>query len=285
MYLYQNSEVDVLELFVWIVIGIVAGLMGAISIPLFHFIQCVEDENVCGQCMDASSCFARKKVFKDSNYLSEFMLMSFCRVHDSCQYTSTVSKKKVLGYIFCNMILVGIPFWSKGCGATGIVFGVSSAMLLALSIVDWNTQYIPVEYTGIIFLCGLIHLFADFSNWLQYLIGLFAVSGFLCVFNWIATPVIRKKYDGTAEIDSVIGDGDIKLMAATGLLLGWKLNFIALGIGCIAGSVIQMVLIKIKESDQRFAFGPYLSLGVYITMICGEQLVSWYLNMLGVIPY
>jgi len=25
-------------------------------------------------------------------------------------------------------------------------------------------------------------------------------------------------------------------------------------------------------------------LGVYITMICGEQLVGWYLNMMGVKP-
>ena len=274
-----------MKILVWIITSVAAGLMGAVSIPLFRFIQCVENESVCGRCQEASSCFARKKLFKDSNYLSEFMLLSFWRIRSSCQYTSTISSKTILVYVMSNIILAGIPFWSKGCNTAGIVFGVSAAMLLALSIVDWNTQYIPVEYTGIIFLCGLIHLFADFSNWLQYLIGLFAVSGFLCVFNWIATPIIRKKYDGTAEIDSVIGDGDIKLMAATGLLLGWKLNFIALGIGCIAGSVIQMILIKIKESDQRFAFGPYLSLGVYITMICGEQLVSWYLNMLGVIPY
>lgn len=184
-------------------------------------------------------------------------------------------------YFFVNAVLVSVLFWSKEWGVTGIVFSVSSAMLLALSVVDWNTQYIPVEYTLIIFLCGLIHLFADFSNWLQYLIGLIAVSGFLCIVNWIATPILKRRYEGE-EIDSVIGDGDIKLMAATGLLLGWKLNFIALGIGCIAGSVIHLIIMKIKGSGRQFAFGPYLSLGVYITMICGEQLVSWYLNMLGV---
>lgn len=273
------------RIFVWIVIIIITGLVGIAVVPLSQFIKSVEDGSACEQCSNSSTCFARKKVFKDSNYLSEFMLMSFYRIHGFCGYIPKASKKTILTYILSNTILVGILFWSKEYSLTCIVFGVSSAMLLALSVVDWNTQYIPVEYTGIIFLCGLIHLFADFSNWLQYLIGLFAVSGFLCVFNWIATPVIKKKYQGEAEISGVIGDGDIKLMAATGLLLGWKLNFIALGIGCIVGSVIQVILMKIKESDQKFAFGPYLSLGVYITMICGEQLVSWYLNMIGVIPY
>lgn len=285
MYLYQANEVDTVKILVWITISVVTGLLGAVSVPLSRFIQTVEDGSVCEQCNSGSSCFARRTVFKDSNYLSELMLVSFCRIHGYCRHIPAISKKIFLTYVLSNTILVSILFWSKGCNLVGVVFGISTAMLLALSVVDWNTQYIPVEYTGIIFLCGLVHLFADFSNWLQYLIGLFAVSGFLCVFNWAATPILRRKYEGMAEVNSVIGDGDIKLMAATGLLLGWKLNFIALGIGCVIGSVIQMILMKIKESDRQFAFGPYLSLGVYITMICGEQLVSWYLNMIGVIPY
>jgi leader peptidase (prepilin peptidase)/N-methyltransferase len=153
-------------------------------------------------------------------------------------------------------------------------------MLLALSVVDWNTQYIPVEYTGVVLICGLIRLFADVSNWWEYVIGLIAVSGFLYIVNIIGTRIAKRRY-GDDEIDGVIGDGDIKLMAATGLLLGWKLNFLALGIGCIIGSIIHIILMKVKGSERKLALGPYLSLGVYITMICGEQLVGWYLNMVG----
>ena len=129
----------------------------------------------------------------------------------------------------------------------------------------------------------MIHLFADNSNWLEYVIGLIAVSGFLLLVNGIAVPLLRKKYKDDT-IETAIGDGDIKLMAATGLLLGWKLNFLALMIGCIAGSVIHLMLMKIKGSGRQFALGPYLSLGVFITMICGEQLVGWYLNLMGVKP-
>lgn len=164
---------------------------------------------------------------------------------------------------------------------SGVAFGVSAIMLLALSVVDWNTQYIPVEYTGVIFICGLIRLFADVSNWWEYVIGLIAVSGFLYIVDIIATPILRKRY-GNDEISHVMGDGDIKLMAATGLLLGWKLNILALGMGCVIGSIIHIILMQIKKGERQFAFGPYLSLGVYITMICGEQLVSWYLNMMRV---
>lgn len=260
------------------------GIVGCISLLLSMYIKNVEDGTVCEQCDEDGSCFARKSIFKDSNYLSEFMLVSFLKVKPYCKQIPKCSFKHITVYILCNTILVIILFWSRGYDLTGVVFGVSSAMLLALSVVDWNTQYIPVEYTGVVFICGLIHLFADFSNWLEYLIGLIAVSGFLCIVNRIMTPMLKRKYQGEYEVSSGIGGGDIKLMAATGLLLGWKLNFIALGIGCVAGSAIHLFLMRIKKSGKQFAFGPYLSLGVYITMICGEQLVSWYLNMMGIKP-
>ena len=162
--------------------------------------------------------------------------------------------------------------------------GFVAIALFFLSVVDWNTQYIPLECNVFIFLCGLVHLCVDLSNWVDYIIGLIAVSGFLLLINALATPVLRKKYEGELAVDAVIGDGDIKLMAATGLLLGWKLNFIALGIGCVAGSVIHLILMKVRGEGRQFAFGPYLSLGVYITMICGEQLIGWYLDVMGVTP-
>ena len=76
-----------------------------------------------------------------------------------------------------------------------------------------------------------------------------------------------------------MGGGDIKLMAATGLLLGWQLNIIAFLVGCILGSIIHLTLMAMKKADRVLAFGPYLSMGVYIAMIWGEQLVSWYLSM------
>lgn len=68
-------------------------------------------------------------------------------------------------------------------------------------------------------------------------------------------------------------------MAAAGLLVGWKLIILSLGIGCLLGSVIHLTLMKVRDKDRVLAFGPYLSMGIYISMVCGEQLVSWYLSM------
>lgn len=253
-------------------------------VSLSSFVWNVDAGNVCDVCEQKKCCFAHKKLFEDSNWVSEFMLVTYFRLQNSCPHLYRPSRKSRIYFCMLNTMLVAILFWSKGFNVSSIVFGVSTTMLLALSVVDWNTQYIPVEYTLVILICGLIRLFADYSNWVDYVIGLFAVSGFLLLVDKVATPIIAKRYNGE-EIPTAVGDGDIKLMAATGLLIGWKLNFLAVGIGCILGSIIHLVRMKIKGSGAQLALGPYLSLGVYITMICGEQLISWYLNMLGVAPY
>ncbi len=270
-----------MNVLLWLVICTVTGIFSLMSIELYPYIESV-DKNVCSGCGRRETCISQKKLFKDSNYVSELMLYTYIRLRKSCRYISPPVIHNIIICIIVNTLLVSILYWSgERLNITSVVYSVSASMLLALSIVDWNTQYIPVEYTGIILICGLIQLFADISNWWQYIIGLIAVSGFLYIVDVIATPALRKKY-GDDDISHVMGDGDIKLMAATGLLLGWKLNILALGIGCIAGSVIHVILMRIKRGERQFAFGPYLSLGVYITMICGEQLVSWYLNMMRV---
>ena len=268
-----------------VVIGLIGSFFSYVSIELSRFIIAV-CEKECGGCNQILTCFARKKIaWRDSDYLSEWMLVSYLKVRKKCQYYSGCrTHEKVICFTGAFFLFL-CSFWSKGFGLEGMILGLAAILLFFLSVVDWNTQYIPMECSIIIFICGLIHLVMDLSNWLDYVIGLIAVSGFLLLVNWIATPMLRRRYEGELELDSVIGDGDIKLMAATGLLLGWKLNFLALGIGCIAGSVIHLILMKIKGSERQFALGPYLSLGVYITMICGEQLISWYLNVMGVTPY
>lgn len=273
-----------MELLVGIIIGIVTGCIGWTAIPLSRYIYNMEQEP-CDTCKERISCFAMKEIpFCKTNNLNQWMMITYFKVKDKCVHISETKVSYVIFYVLTNCILVAFSFWSKEGGNTGCLYAVVSAALLYLSVVDWHTQYIPLEMSGVIFVCGLIQLFADFSNWFEYVIGLIAVSGFLLLVDRVGTKLLTKKYEGE-ELSSVVGDGDIKLMAATGLLLGWKLNFLALGIGCISGSVIHLIRMKIKGSGSVLALGPYLSLGIYITMICGEQLISWYLNMLGVRPY
>ncbi len=97
------------------------------------------------------------------------------------------------------------------------------------------------------------------------MIGAICVSGFLYLLYLIT------KGRG-------IGGGDIKLMAAAGLLIGWKLIILSLGLGCVIGSIIHIILMKVQDKDRVLAFGPYLSIGIFISMLCGNQIIDWYIN-------
>lgn len=164
-----------------------------------------------------------------------------------------------------NGVLYCLVFWKLGFTIYGGLICLLVSALLALSLIDWRTFEIPVGFNVFILTLGLIHLALDFSNWLQYVIGLVTVSGFLMIVYWIT------KGRG-------IGGGDIKLMAACGLLLGWKLILLAFLLGCVLGSVIHFMRMKIAKAESILAMGPYLSAGILIAALWGEPIINWYLS-------
>ncbi len=193
-------------------------------------------------------------------------LFSYIFLGGKCRHCKTRISAQYPIVEALNGILYVVLYLACGISVECILYCLCASALLALSVIDWRTKEIPVGFNIFILLLGLIRLITDISNWSQYVIGLFAVSGFLFLLYLIT------KGRG-------IGGGDIKLMAATGLLLGWQLNIIAFLLGCVIGSVIHLSIMAIKKAGRELAFGPYLSAGVFVAMIWGEQLVSWYLSM------
>ena len=74
-----------------------------------------------------------------------------------------------------------------------------------------------------------------------------------------------------------MGGGDVKLMAAAGLLLGWKHIILAMMIGCVLGSIIHVIRMNAdKKKEHVLAFGPYLAMGIYLTILFGNPIIQWY---------
>ena len=68
-------------------------------------------------------------------------------------------------------------------------------------------------------------------------------------------------------------------MAATGMMLGWKKIILAFVLGCILGSVIHLLRMKISKAEHVLAMGPYLALGIMIATLWGDSLIQMYLNL------
>ena len=248
---------DIVNLIFCIIFGLYGVIIGSFVNVLILRLPLRESVTLQrSHCMSCGHVLSWYELFPLFSYLFLRGKCRHCKAHISIQYPIVEAANGIL--------YVGI-FLVYGLSFEAILYCLSVSALLALSVIDWRTQEIPLGFNIFILILGLIHIVTDLSNWSQYVIGLFAVSGFLLLIR-----VITKGRG--------IGDGDIKLMAATGLLLGWQLNIVAFLLGCIIGSVVHLTRMAIKKVGRQLAFGPYLSMGVYIAMIWGEQLVSWYLK-------
>lgn len=86
----------------------------------------------------------------------------------------------------------------------------------------------------------------------------------------------------TLLIPGAFGGGDIKLMAACGLFLGWKLTLIATVIAILTGGIYGIWLLAAKKADRKahFAFGPFLCIGMAAALPCGMRLLEWYIRVM-----
>ena len=79
-----------------------------------------------------------------------------------------------------------------------------------------------------------------------------------------------------------MGGGDIKLMFGAGFFLGARLTVVAAFLGILLGGGFGALLLAAKKADRktRFAFGPFLCIGIAAAMFFGERLADWYIGLL-----
>lgn len=159
----------------------------------------------------------------------------------------------VLTFFFCGLSWDSLLL----CGAVSV--------LLVIGVIDFRTYEIPVSLNLTLTLLAAIGMLFHLQDWLTYVLGIAAASGIL-LFLFLLT-----KGRG-------MGGGDIKLMAAAGLLLGWKLVLLALFLGCFYGSVIHITRMKLTKESHVLAFAPYLAMGIVTALWVGEPILNWYLT-------
>lgn len=164
------------------------------------------------------------------------------------------------------------------------------SVLIVVSVIDWRTFEIPMSANIAIMILGLVNLFSygfldsryygfycdvvgknpSFFELLyargramELIIGFFAVSVPLAIIYYVSKG-------------KAIGGGDVKLMAVAGLFLGWKLIIVALIAGCLYGSVIHIIRMKVSGEGKQLAMGPYLSAGIVTALWFGKDIVTWY---------
>ena len=182
-----------------------------------------------------------------------------CKSKIAVQYPVIEGVNGILYVVIC---VVNGLVWSS------VVYCFMVSALLVLSVIDWRTYEIPFCLNVFLFVLGVAAVVLDRGNLVGHLIGMVCVSGLLEVLYLVS--------GGRA-----IGGGDIKLMFACGLILGWERIILAFLLGCVIGSVVHTVRIKVSKAGRMLAMGPYLSAGVLLAALWGDAWINWYLSLLG----
>lgn len=196
-------------------------------------------------------------------------LVSYICLGGKCRHCgSKISKQYPLVEAINGCGYVWI-FAINGLSWLSILYSLVFSILIVISVIDWRYYEIPPALNLAIGVLGAVRAIYDYKNLLDYLIGFCVISGFLLIL------FLLTKGRG-------IGGGDIKLMAAAGLFLGWKNIILAFVIGTVLGAVIHVTLMKVKGKERVLAFGPYLSAGIFIAMLYGNSIISWYLSLMNI---
>lgn len=163
--------------------------------------------------------------------------------------------------------------------AVVLVFGPSLKMLAALALtwtlialtgIDFDTQLLPDSLTLPLAGLGLlVNSQGLFVSPTQSIWGY--VLGFMSL--WLVY-IVFKLVTGKEGM----GYGDFKLLAALGAWLGPLMLPLIILLSSLVGAIIGIILLKIRNENQPFAFGPYLAIAGWIALMWGDQLMRIYLG-------
>lgn len=180
-----------------------------------------------------------------------------------------------------NGILYVLTFMILDINAKAIITCLLMSLLIVVGFMDWDTQLIDMKIVIPIFLLSIpAVLFTDDVSLVHRIVGALAISVPFFIIGEVSRPIIRKT---KGEDFRAIELGDTYLMFAAGALLGTQAIIVSALLGIVAAAIFG-VIIKLVTKDSKFAFGPYLSIGIAVAMLWGNDIAQWYIGLLTYQP-
>jgi leader peptidase (prepilin peptidase)/N-methyltransferase len=212
------------------------------------------------------ACAHRIRWYENVPLISWLALRGRC---SACKTTITARYPLVEGA--CGALFAAAAS-VHGAQWTALLWCAVLAMLLALSVIDWDTTVLPDVLTLPLLWAGLA---CAAAGWLpgvdarQSVFGAALGYGSLWSVYWLFKLATGKEG---------MGFGDFKLLGALGAWLGWQailpIVLMASAIGAVAG--IGMKMTGALREGRFVPFGPFLAGGGVVVMLAGlPRVLGW----------
>ncbi|MBP0987751.1 MAG: prepilin peptidase [Oscillospiraceae bacterium] len=233
-------------------------------------IRLPREESLIKRASHCMTCGAKIRVIDLIPVFSWLMLKGKCH---SCG--EKISPRYPIVEALNGFLYVGV-FFAFGLNWNMVLMCIFTSVLVVVGFMDWDTMEIDLRVLAVILILTVQSVFFTDLTWKDRLIGAACVSVPFFLIGEISGAVIKKR---SGEKIRGIELGDTFLMAVSGLYLGWKAVVPAAFIGILIAAVVGMIL-KRKTGESKFAFGPFLCIGLLIGAMFGEEIVLWYISRL-----
>ncbi|MEI6414784.1 MAG: A24 family peptidase [Pseudomonadota bacterium] len=171
---------------------------------------------------------------------------------------------------FLTALLSVAVAWRFGPTAPALMVLLLTWALIALSVIDYDTQLLPDVITLPFLWLGLLaSLFHWFTPPASAIIG--AMAGYLSL--WLVFHGFR-----LITGKEGMGFGDFKLLALFGAWLGWQQLLPILLMSSLVGALVGISLILFLGRDRHLPipFGPYLAVAGWVSLMGGSDLQRLY---------
>ena len=214
------------------------------------------------------------------SWLDLFPIFSFLFLRGRCRYCH---HKISWQYPFIELLTgtVLLLIWLFiGDSILAIFYSFIGLILVFVSLIDFQYKIIPdkIVYPGImiaLFFNLFYSLFLGssfFSMQSRFSLGLLGAE---IGFFFLAFLYFLTKGKG-------MGFGDVKLAILMGLILGWPNILLGLFLGFLFGAIIGvgLIIFRRKKMKSEIPFGPFLTGGMLVALLWGEEIINYYLSLL-----
>jgi len=145
-------------------------------------------------------------------------------------------------------------------------------MLISAFCIDLKLQIIPNRLTLTIFETGLLFTFLNvimntgtgINTITNSVLGMIVGGGIFFIITAVGGLIAGKE---------AMGFGDVKLMAALGLMLGWVNIIIVSVLSFLLAAIISIPILIVKRKNEYIPFGPFIVIATWIVIFTPYDLL------------
>lgn len=202
------------------------------------------------------------------NALDLIPIISFVLLKGNCRYCKEKISWQYPLVEVTSALLFLLSAYLYGLSYLSALMAVALSLLLILVVLDLKDKEVPeiVSWSALVLaLIGKILITPNEFG--MIILGGVVFGGVIALLHLLSKG-------------KAMGDGDIKIAATIGVLLGFPVAIVGLFLSFVLGALVggTLIALKLKTGKDQVPFVPFMVAALIISLIWGQKLIEWYLG-------